>query len=188
VAAVTLEDLDACAVCADGWARARAATPLILTRSDFARSLDAFPIEYGEILATYEIAFGSDPFAGLSIHREDLRRACEVQAKSHMLHLREDYIESRGRRAEIDALVRESAPAFEALLRNLARLDGTASHDADLVRHATLRIGLDARTVDDLLALARNEALGSVDAVRLFPGYLIAMERLAAFVDAWPAP
>ena len=55
---------------------------------------------------------------------EDLRRACETQIKSHLVHLREGFIESGGRPQAIADLVAASAPAFAALLRNVARLNG----------------------------------------------------------------
>ena len=186
VRSLNLEDLDACAARAAAWRRAGAATPLLITRSDFSRSLDAFPIEYGEIIASHDVVYGRDPFEGLAIRGEDLRRACEVQVKSHLLHLREDYVESGGRQSEIDALVRESAPGFSALLRHLARLDdGPATDNADLVRFATHRIGLDGHSVGDLLSLADPQGVASVDPVKLFPAYLATMERLAEFVDRW---
>jgi hypothetical protein len=183
---LALDDLNACAAHAGRWHRAGIATPLLLTRADFARSLDAFPIEYGEIIEHHDVVFGSDPFDGLSIRRDDLRRACEVQVKSHLLHLREDYVESGARHAEINALVRESAPGFAALLRHLARLDEfPATANADLVNYAEHRIRLDTRVVGDLLAVADADGASAVDPVKLFPDYLSAMERLAAFVDGW---
>ena len=183
-----IEDLNACAGHVRRWHRHGAATPLLLTRADFERSLDAFPIEYGEILHHHELLHGTDPFTGLTIRPEDLRRACEVQVKSHLLHLREDYVESANHHADIDALVRESAPGFEALLRQLARLDGVAHEGrGDLVEYAHQRIDLDPRVVGDLLAAATAQSASSVDAVRLFADYLRAMERLAEFVDRWRA-
>ena len=186
VTELTLDDLNACAERVERWHRDGAATPLLLTRSEFERSLDAFPVEYGEIIEHHDVLFGADPFAGLSISREDLRRACEVQVKSHLLHLREDYVESAAHRGEIDALVRESAPGFVALVRQLARLDGTReSGQPDLIAYAGERLHLDARVVGDLLALSDPEAATTIDAAKLFPDYLITMERLAEFVDRW---
>src|SRR5690554_6875366 len=85
VDSLSFEVLSACAARTAHWRRAGAATPLLLTHHEFERSLDAFPIEYGEIIDRHEVIFGSDPFAGLSILPEDLRRACEVQVKSHLL-------------------------------------------------------------------------------------------------------
>lgn len=188
VRSLSLDDLNACAVRTPVWHRAGVATPLLQTRADFARSLDAFPIEYGEILAQHEVVLGADPFDGMTIAAEDLRQACEVQVKSHLLHLREDYLETAGQHAEIDLLVRDSAPGFAALLRHLARLDGHAADTpTDLVAYAERRLRLDARTTGDVIALAGPDTTASVDAVRLFPAYLEAMEGLAAFVDEWRA-
>src|SRR5688572_2981566 len=45
-----LSDLEACARLESDWARRRVATPLILPEEEFRRSLDAFPLEYGEIV------------------------------------------------------------------------------------------------------------------------------------------
>lgn len=188
VASLGIDDLDACAARTAAWHRAGAATPLLLTPADFARSLDAFPIEYDEILASRTVVHGRDPFDGHAVARDDLRRACEVQVKSHLLHLREDYLESAGQHAAIAGLVRESAPGFAALLRHLARLDDTPSPTSrELAAYAAARIGLDGPLVGDLLALAEHDDAGAgVDAVKIFPAYLAAMERLSRFIDGWP--
>jgi hypothetical protein len=186
VSSLSVDDLNACAERVARWARDGIATPLLQTRADFARSLDAFPIEYGEIIEHHYVVFGSDPFAGMSIGHEDLRRACEVQVKSHLLHLREDYIEARGRLSEVDGLVRESAAGFAALLWRLARLDDADAESTDgLIKFARARFSVDERVVGDLLALANADGRTTVDAVRLFPDYLVVMERLASFVDQW---
>ena len=180
------DDLDACARRLRGWRKVGLATPLILTTTDFQRSLDAFPIEYGDIIASHELIEGRNPFEGLSIRPEDLRRACEVQVKSHLLHVREDYIEAEGRLPEIEELVRESAPGFIALLRQLARLSGAAVETPSAIAHfAHERMGLDREVLDDLIALSNGDGLTAVDAVRLFPKYLKNLERLADAVDRW---
>src|SRR6185436_19770998 len=119
VQSISGDDLDRCAAHAAAWHRAGCATPLLLTSDEFAGSLDAFPIEYGEILATHRLIFGVNPFSGMTIRTEDLRREIETQVKSHLVHLRENYIESRGRQADIRALVHEAAPAFLVVLRRL---------------------------------------------------------------------
>jgi hypothetical protein len=160
----------------------------MLTPREFARSLDVFPIEYGEILATSRLVAGANPFDGLAIADDDLRRACEVQVKSHLLHLREDYLEGGGRPSNVAELARDSAPAFVALLRHLARLDRIAvDTNAELVAYAAGRIGLDGRTVGDLVALSAPDAVAGVDAGRIFPDYLATVGRLAEFVDRWRA-
>ncbi len=186
VDSISADDLSACAVRAASWHRAGSATPLLLARHEFAASLDAFPIEYGEIIDTHRVLFGDDPFAGLAIRDEDLRRACEVQVKSHLVHLRENFVECGGRHAAVAELVTESAPSFALLLRRLARLDEVAcATSQELSAYATSRPKLDARAVGDLLALARNRDASGVDAAKLYPGYLAAMETLWHYADRW---
>lgn len=180
------EDLAACAARAAAWHRAGCATPLLLTRDEFAGSLDAFPIEYGEIIDTHHVLYGVDPFAGLTIRQEDLRRACEVQVKSHLVHLRENFVECGGRNSDVAALVIDSAPAFASLLRRMAGLDEMAcATNADLGAYACGRPGLDPRVVGDVLALAGNPAASGVDAARLFPAYVSNVEALWRFIDRW---
>ena len=188
VQSITVDDLDQCASHAATWHRAGVATPLLLTRDEFAGSLDAFPIEYGEILETHRVLFGVNPFAGMTIRPEDLRRACEVQVKSHLVHLRENYVESRGRQADIRELVSEAAPGFAVILRRLAHLDGfPASSDAELNAYAVKRPGLEPRVVGDVLALARQKGGSGVDAMKLYPAYVATVEQLWRFIDRWKA-
>jgi len=185
---LSADDLNRCAARVASWHRAGCATPLMLTRDEFAGSLDAFPIEYGEILDTHRMLFGADPFSGLAIRGEDLRRACEVHVKSHLVHLRENYLECGGKPADVAALVADSAPSFALLLRRLGRLDGApAATNAELVAFASSRIRLDARLIGDLLALARTPGGSGVDAMKLYPDYLAAVEALWRFVDRWKA-
>jgi len=188
VRAISADDLDLCAARAAAWHRAGCATPLLLTPEEFSGSLDAFPIEYGEIVDTHRLLYGANPFTGLVIRTEDLRRECETQVKSHLVHLRENYIECRGRQSDIGALVADAAPAFALILRRLARLDGLpAATNGDLSAYAAKRPGLDARTVGDVLALASHRHESGADAVRLYPAYLAAVEQLWRFIDRWKA-
>src|SRR5262245_59172527 len=95
VASLSAPDLAACADAWGTWRRHGLATPLILPSHEFHRSLDAFPLEYGEIIRAHVAVLGSDPFAAATVDRGDLRRACETQVKSHLVHLRQAFIETR---------------------------------------------------------------------------------------------
>ena len=188
VSSLAVPDLEACARRRLRWERSRIATPLLLPEDEFRRSLDAFPLEYGEIIRNHARVYGEDPFAGASIASDDLRRACETQIKSHLLHLREGFIEAAGQPAAVAGLVAASAPAFSALLRNVARLNGVTTTD----RLEATRAGARAARVPDgivgeLLALEQPGAMPTGDPARLFPEYLAVVEHLARFVDSWRA-
>jgi hypothetical protein len=190
VATLDAVDLDACARAVQGWHRHGLATPLILPEHEFRRSLDVFPLEYSEMIRSHAHVYGVDPFDGLVIAADDLRRACESQVKSHLLHLREEYIEAAARPHAVAALVQESAPAFAALLRSVGELLGRASADRSAATLEGARAaGVPDSVVSAVLALdpQRTGTIASTDPARLFPEYLAALERLAAFVDRWRA-
>src|SRR5919204_2315352 len=172
VTSITVADLEASAVRAHDWKRHHIATPLLLPEDEFRRSLDAFPLEYAEILRAHELLYGANPFDGVSIQRADLRRACETQIKSHLVHLREGFIEAGGAPRAIADLVTASAPAFGALLRNIARLNGSTERDrATATREGARAANLPETVIADILALERPSALKATDAARVFPEY-----------------
>lgn len=186
VESLGMSDLEACARMARHWERQGLAIPLILAEQEFHRSLDAFPLEYSEIIRAHERVYGTDPFEQASISREDLRRACERQIKSHLVHLREGFIESADRPQAIADLVTASAPAFAALLRNVARLNGPVSPSrAEATREGARAAGIPDGVVSNMLALERQSMIPTTDAARMFPDYLAAVEQLARVVDAW---
>jgi hypothetical protein len=179
-------DLQACAARAAGWHDAGLATPLILAAREFERSLDVFPFEFGVIMADHVVVAGASPFEGLRIEPADLRRACEVQARSHLLHLREAYIETRGRDDALALLIAQSAAPFSALVQSVARLIGEGPADpATAARRVERRAGLQPGAASGIVELAGAGELPSADAQRLFPPYLDAVERLVEYVDRW---
>jgi hypothetical protein len=186
VSSLTAADLAALMPFVSRWRAAGGGVPLLLTRVELERSLDAFPIEYGGILATHELVHGTDPFAGLAIPRDDLRRACERQAKSHLIHLREGLLETGGNPSAVSDLVASSAPAFRALLKAVLRLTNDAGlddlNDETLARVAESALQLPATSVRDVLGADRGRP---VDAQALIPQYLNLTERLWTLVDTW---
>jgi len=188
VGSLELGDLQACAQFMRRWNRAQIATPLIMPSHEFMRSLDTFPIEYGEIIRAHELVYGDDPFVTATIAPEDLRRACELQAKSHLVHLRESFIESGGSPNDVAELVATSAPAFTVLLRNVARLNSVTLSDwGEVTRAGARAVGIPEDLVADMLTLERKPDVPAADASRLFPEYLAAVEQLARAVDGWRA-
>ncbi len=71
VSSLTAEDLQSCAQFARRWSRAHIATPLILPSQEFIRSLDTFPLEYGEIIRAHELVYGDNPFSSATIASDE---------------------------------------------------------------------------------------------------------------------
>jgi hypothetical protein len=181
---LSADDLYSCVGRVAEWDDAGLDTPLLVAAHEFGRSLDAFPFEFGAILADHVVIAGTDPFAGLQVDRAHLRHACEVQARSHLLHLREGFLETRGRGDLLAELLLRSAGPLSALLKSVARLEGEAAPDsaAALVER---KLGVPEGSLARIVGLTGRAELSSDEARRLFPGYLEAVQKLTTYVDAW---
>ncbi len=167
VDSLTADDLRACARRIEAWHGEGLATPLFIPGAELARSLDVFPFELSAILADHEVVSGRNPFDGLRVEPGDLRWACEVQARSHLLHLREGFVEARGRDDALAVLIVRSAPAWASLLQNIARLEKKAA------------------ATDDVTKLVGVKEISNDEAARIFPAYLQSVEKLTQDVDSW---
>jgi hypothetical protein len=160
VQSLTIDDLNRCATHSATWSKAGMETPLVIVEGELRRALDAFPLELAEIIATRRVIAGPDLFADVLVPKQELRRACEVQARGHALHLREGYIEAAGDAKAVTRLVTAAIAPFRALVKNVARLDG--------ISPKALVTQLDLENFE-----------------KGFPEALRAAERIVDYVDRW---
>lgn len=169
---LSFQDLAACVPLVPVWRRNGCAAPLLLTRDEFVRTLDVFPVEYGGIIASHDVLVGENPFAGMQVSEADLRRAIELQAKSHLIHLREGFLESGGQPAAVARLIAMSVDPLRALVAHLERLDpGAAS-----------RAGLTSGLLSEIASAGSSTI---ADPSALLVRYIAAVERLWQQVDGW---
>jgi hypothetical protein len=185
VESLRVTDLRACAGYTPAWRARKVATPLLLTPRMLRRSLDVFPLELAEILANHRVLFGPDPFAGLAVGREDIRRACEVHARGHALHLREGFIESGADPKRLARIVVDSAIPLASLLAGFSRLEGGAEPLPEFLDGLATRAGFDANVFRAVDQAGRSGAMSPSDAEAYFPGYIDAVERLVTYIDEW---
>jgi hypothetical protein len=188
---VTFDDLARAVPLAADWQRRGLAVPLLLSRHEFVRTLDVFPLEYGHIIANHVVIVGDNPFAETRVTEADRRRGCEQQAKSHLIHLREGFLETEGDQRHVAQLIASSAPAFRALLTNLARLESGDRFEPELDTNALAAtiertIGVPAPLVVEVLSSRAD--MGTVaDPTALLARYIDASERIWRYVDGWRA-
>jgi hypothetical protein len=157
-----------------------------MTPDEFRRSLDAFPLEYQSLLDRHTVIAGTPPFVGVHINPDDLRRACETQTRSHLIHLRQGWLQTAGHDTALADLIGRSAGPFHMLLSNVARLQGPVlDRDDALVAFAEKTVGLRPEVVRAVFAARHSPAGDSVMAHAA--AYLDAVERLWEFVDTWHA-
>jgi len=182
---LAFDDLVKCMPSVAGWRRRSLAVPLILELEEFLRTLDVFPLEYGDIIAHHVVVVGTNPFGNARVAQADTRRACELSAKSHLIHLREGFLETGGHSDAVARLIAASAPPFVALLRNIARL--TDADAADVAATAERQIGIPADLVREVISAGTGMRSTIADPTALLVRYIAASERVWEYVDTWRA-
>lgn len=182
---LAFRDLAACAPLSGAWQRRGLAVPLLLEHEEFFRTLDVFPLEYGDIIASHVVVLGASPFGQTRVSPNDVRRACELAAKSHLIHLREGFLETGGQSNAVAQLIAASAPAFHALLDNIARL--ADDEGEDVAEIAERQIGVPASVVREVLSAGAGTRSAIAEPTALLAQYIAASERVWEYVDTWRA-
>jgi hypothetical protein len=195
VRGLAFRDLTACLPFTESWHHRGVAVPLMLSPDELQRTIDVFPLEYASITADYIVVRGADPFRGIAIPVEDVRRAVEGLAKSHLIHLREGFLESHGETTRIARLIAASAAPLRALLTHIARLpeagqaalDTHVPSDESLAALAERRMGVSAGLVRSILASSSSGQSTITDPGHLLAPYIDASQRIWEYVDRWRA-
>ncbi len=171
------------------WARMRVPTPLLLDPPWLAQARDAFPIEFLALRERHVLLHGErDPFADLPVPSEPLRLEVEKQLRGKLLHLWEAYLETRGSRRRLRALLLAAAPGFVWILRGALWLrgeHGTSATDGETVlAEASRRFGVELVALERLeRSRRRGEAPASAELERLFEGALAEVRALLAALE-----
>jgi predicted nucleotidyltransferase len=124
---LVVEDLSPAALRALGgafvvWRKSKSEPPLVITRAEWSRATDVFPVEIADMRTGYRVLRGDDPLDGLEVSRVDLRQALEREFRGKLLRLRQGYAASAGDPAALGALAGRSAGTMMVLLRGLLTL------------------------------------------------------------------
>ncbi|HEX6105268.1 MAG TPA: hypothetical protein VFZ26_06775 [Gemmatimonadales bacterium] len=106
------------------WRKSEYEPPLIVTRAEWERATDAFPVEIADMRASYQVLRGVDPLAGLEVDPEHLRIALEREFRGKLLRLRQGYVASGTDPAALGALAGRSAGTLMVFLRALLVMVG----------------------------------------------------------------
>jgi hypothetical protein len=104
------------------WQKSRSGPPLLITRAEWKRATDAFPVEIADMRAGYRVLRGDDPLQDLVVSRADLRQALESEFRGKLLRLRQGYAASAGDPAALALVARRSVATMLVLLRGLLTL------------------------------------------------------------------
>jgi hypothetical protein len=173
-----------------GWARRRVPTPLLFDPAWLAQARDAFPIEFLALREHHVLLHGErDPFADLPVEAGHLRLEVERQLRGKLLHLWEAYLETRGARRRLRALLLAAAPGFVWVLRGALWLrgeEGARGADGETVlAEVERRFGVPLPALRRLEeARRRGEGVPAGALEELFAGTLAEVRALVGALEA----
>jgi predicted nucleotidyltransferase len=166
-----------------GWRKQITEPPLVLSRAEWSRASDAFPIEITDMRLFYQVLRGADPLEGVQVDRADLRKALEREFRGKLLRLRQGYATYVPDPAALGSLGLQSAATILVLLRGvLTAVDQPVPVEGvDLASSAAGLIGFDP---EHLLHIVRHRSDREWRcAAPEFENYMSAVEQTARFVD-----
>ena len=179
---------DALAPVVRAWTKAGHPAPLILTELEWRESADAFPIEYEDMREAHRLLAGRDPWPGIRIERDQVRRQLEHELMGKLVRLRQAYGALWAEPKRLAGVIVGSAPGFFTMLRAVLRLAGqpVPVRPEALVAAAGALIGFAA---GELAPLIRHSEGGPAPRLEggardpLVAAYLAAVARTAEYVD-----
>jgi predicted nucleotidyltransferase len=187
---VPLDRLAAVGAVLRAWSDAGNPPPMMFTESEWKSSSDVFPMEYADILERHRVLYGEDPSTGITVAKSDLRLQVEQQALGKLLHLRRSAMAAGVDQKAQVSLLEASLSTLMVVFRGVVRLNGeTPPQDyVDLSRSVAANAGFDAAPFERVIRHVRGIAkLEREDAGGVLAGYLVAMERLVAYLDRFTA-
>lgn len=165
------------------WRKSIQEPPLVLSRAEWNRASDAFPIEITDMRLSYQVLRGQDPLDGVQVDRTDLRKALEREFRGKLLRLRQGYATYAPDPAALGLLGLQSAATILVLLRGVLTVAGrpVSAEATELASDAASLIGFEAEHVAHVVRHRsdREWRCGAEE----FENYMAAVEQTARYVD-----
>jgi hypothetical protein len=166
-----------------GWRKGTPEPPLVLSREEWNRATDTFPIEITDMRTSYRVLRGADPLQGVRVDPADLRKALEREFRGKLLRLRQGYAAYAPDPAALGKLGLQSAATILVLLRGVLTLIGkpVPTDSLELATAAASAIGFEQ---EHLLHVVRHR----VDRewrcqAPEFENYMAAVESSTRYLD-----
>jgi hypothetical protein len=168
------------------YGKKRIAAPLVMTPEYIRESLDAFPIEFLDFKLIHKTVYGEDLLRELPISVTHLRLQCEREIKSRLIHARQGYLSSLGRKEGLSSVLVRSITGSMALFRSIISLFGAEPPVArlDVISAFGQAAKTDTGIFRELLALKAGLVKPSEQELNiLFERYYNALEAVGKIVN-----
>ena len=168
------------------WVKAGNTPPLVLGLEEFDTAVDAFAVEFSDMLEAREVLHGDDPLSRCQVETSELRLQVEREVRGKVVQLREGLLLAADAKERIGTLLGTALPSFTTYQRALIRLaGGTVPRRSEEVIEAAARLvgGDGAPFLRVWEARTKKQALKVAIDDPVVQGYYALAEQTAKFVD-----
>jgi predicted nucleotidyltransferase len=186
LAADTALDLEKVLPLIPKWKKRSIATPLIMSRTFIASTLDVYPVEFLNMKRHYQVIYGEDALKDLAFDKPSLRLQCEREMKGKLLLLRTGFLETAGKTENLKRLLAASITAFLSIFNALLTLKDRKPPGGrrEVVTVLAETFGIDATPFLRCIDLREgSKDLSLRDQKTVFESYVTEIEKLIKVVD-----
>jgi hypothetical protein len=158
--------------------------PLVMTKEELTDGVDVFPIEFLNIKQHYEVLHGEDCLADITISKKHLRRQLEFEFRSKLIHLREEYLQYKGK--DLEHLVLAAVPTLMPILGALIHLKDLRNDRTDaeeLFGIVADGYGIDTRVLEDIYEIRHKTAKMSKDKEQYIEHIIRILSDIGEIID-----
>jgi hypothetical protein len=160
--------------------------PLFLTVGELVQGADVFAIELLDMKRHHRVLYGEDLIAALYVPLRMHRVQVEHELRTKLILLRQTFVTRSQRNQELLKLMLESASSFITLFRHslIAMGEEPESPKRAMLHQLQSKINVDVKPFLELLDIREGGLKpDALDALRVFPAYVKAIEQVISAVD-----
>jgi predicted nucleotidyltransferase len=172
------------------YGKKKIAAPLVMTPEYIQTSLDAFPIEFLDFKLIHRTIYGGDILRDVTVNGHNLRLQCEREIKTKLIHLRQGYLSSLGKKDALKPVLIRSITGSMALFRAIITLLGKEPPvpRAAVVKMFSASTSVKTDIFEKMLMLKAGAFNPSEQELRdLFEQYYLTLEAIGKIIDEIPA-
>lgn len=168
------------------WEKRGVAVPVCVTKAYIDSSLDSFPLEFLNMKSRYRLIYGEDVLKELSFDKRYIRLQIERELKGKLLHLRQVYLETKGKLRLLRPVIAKSLTTFASIFRGILHLleKEVPANKREAVTSAANEMNLNDTVFHELYEIASGRKKPSLTELdRAFIQYIEEIKKAAFFID-----
>jgi hypothetical protein len=154
--------------------------PLVFTKEELTNGIDVFPIEFLNIKQHHTMIFGEDILEDIVISKSNLRRQLEFEFRSKLIHLRQQYLQFKGK--NIENLILSAVPTLSPIIGGLMFL-GDMEDKEDMVGFVSNKYGVDLHILEEIQDIRKGKTKFKNDKEQYIKDLINVLHDIGKIID-----